>query len=143
MVSDRIESYLKKIIVQTKKKRIKWRPIEELLLSDKCNNEVWFTYQNEFTEVVYPDSFYAKKNGEFIYFITSKWISGKDESESLHKEIMISCSEQSEIVNLPFYESLTFDNLLDAIKEYWNDKCNNYSQDISDIFDVLGSFAEE
>lgn len=142
MVSDRIESYINSIIKQTKKQKVKWRPFEEYFSSSVKKDEMWATLQNEFTEIIFSDSFYAQKNGETIFIITSKWMSGKDSSVSYHKEILISCSNYSDIVSLPAYADMPIDNLIGVIKEYWDNKCNDYNKEISDIFDVLDTFAE-
>lgn len=142
MVLDRIEAYLKKIIDNTKLRRIRWRPFEEYYQSKEFNDEMWISFCNEFTEIIFSDSFYAKKGDVIIFVVTSKWISGEDGSVSYHKDILVSCSDYCDTICIPEYATTKKDKLVEAVKEYWFEKCSDYNQEISDIFDVLDVFAE-
>ena len=146
MVSDRIIDYITSIINKTKQHKIKWRPLREILEANRYNehySDLVFLSQNEFTKIYWDDSFYARKDGETLILVTSEWESGKDGSISIHKELKCLSNDFSNIVNVPEYNNIPYDELLVAIKDYWEHKCMDYNQDISDIFDVLNNFAED
>ena len=144
MVSDNIEGALKRIITETEKNHINWRPLSEFWnanLNNSFFSSLICSYQNEFTELVLSDSFFSQKDGRTIFIITSKWLSGKDGSISEHKEILISASSYSEIVYVPDYDFSCKSLLFDTVKQYWQKKCAEYNQEISDIFSGLSTFA--
>ena len=144
MVSDKIEGALKRIIIETQKKHIDWRPLSEFWNANINNaffSSLICSYQNEFTELVLPDSFFSQKNGKTIFLIKSKWMSGKDGIITEHKEILVSASSYSGILYIPDYEFSSKSQLFDIVKRYWNEKCEEYNQEISDIFNVLSTFA--
>lgn len=144
MVSDNIDGALKRIIIETEKKHINWRPFSEFWNANLNNaffSNLICSYQNEFTELIFSDSFFSQKDGRTIFIITSKWLSGKDGSVSVHKEILISASPYSEIVYVPDYEFSYKSELFKAVKKYWHSKCEEYNQEISDIFSVLSTFS--
>lgn len=146
MVSDTIMPQIERIIEHTNQSKIKWRPFQEYydyITNDNIFQNLPFELQNEFTELILDESFYVEKNGEYMFLISSDWTSGKDESTSLHRELMISCSIYSEIITVPKYNEEIIENLYNSIKRYWQAKCGRYSQEISDVFDVLSTFSSD
>ncbi|MGN1275831.1 MAG: hypothetical protein ACI4UK_02425, partial [Floccifex sp.] len=140
----RIEIALRCIIKETKERKINWRPFSEFWNANQNNenlSEFICSLQNEFTEIIFSDSFFAKKEEKIIFLITSKWESGKDGSISEHKDIMISASAYGDILNVPDYAYNYKNDLFEKVKEYWQNKCEDYNQDISDILDVLDTFS--
>ena len=145
MVSDRLEEYFKRIIINTENNMIKWRPFREIFDANVKNEiyaDITILNANEFSKIIFEDSFYARKDGETLFFISSEWESGLDGSISLHRELKCLCNDFNRILNVPEYDVIPVNKLLSAIKTYWEHKCMDYNQEISDIFGVLNSFAE-
>jgi len=145
MVSDRLEEYFKRIIINTENNMIKWRPFREIFDANAKNEiyaDITILNANEFSKIIFEDSFYARKEGETLFLISSKWESGLDGSTSLHRELKCLCNDFNRILDVPEYDVIPVNKLLSAIKEYWKRKCMDYNQEISDIFGVLNSFAE-
>ncbi|WP_295093446.1 hypothetical protein [Ruminococcus sp.] len=146
MVSDIIMPQIKGIIERTNQSKIKWRPFQEYYDYYMKNDKIQpfpFSIQNEYTDLLLEESFYAEREGAFIFLLSSDWISGKDGSKSSHRELMIACSAYSEIITVPKYNEETIEALYSSIKKYWQVKCGTYNQEISDIFDVLSNFSTD
>ncbi len=150
MVSDRYEVLLNKLIFQTDKGNIKWRPIQEyidLYVYPHCQESgiaqyIQFLNCKEWNDLNIDKSFFAKKDGYTIAILDYKSISGKDGSISDCLEI-VGGIYGSPVRHFPEYIEGGFVSIQEAILKYWEWKKNDYNLDISDNLEILRVFTKE
>lgn len=150
MISERYETYLKKLVDKTNNNKIKWRPIKEYIYSfvyPQCEESGIAQYIQtisckEFCDLNYDKSFFVKKDGYTIAILDFKSISGKNGSKKDCLEV-VGGIYNSSVKHFPEYIEGGFTHIQEAVLRYWERKNGDYNLEMSDNFELLSIFTEE
>lgn len=144
MISDKIESYILRIIQSTKDGKLNWRPIEDYI-SVYDDNESLSSYISiaksfEFSELNLNKSFFVKKGESYLALLQIKRESGYDGSISEAIELIGVKNKKDDVFQIPAYIDGGFRVLQNEIIKYWNSN-NDYALEMSELFDFLDKFS--
>lgn len=135
MISDRIESYLRRINENTKNRKLNWRPISEY--SKYYNDSIYLNeyiikaHKDELTEI---ESFFVKKEEAYLVLLSyhSKYSDKVELLGVFHKN--------AGVCEIPQYLTNSIFELRKNIIEYWKSKEAEYCVNVSDLFQFLDKF---
>lgn len=113
-------------------------------VSPKCEESglaehIQIIYCTEWFDLYMDKSFFLQKDGYTIALLNYKAESAKDGSISEHIEL-VGGIYNSPLKRFPEYIDGGFLRIQNAVLEYWESKKGDYNLEISDNFELLGTF---